>query len=486
MSEPKKVDRRKFIYAGLGAVALIAIGAAAYVAMNPPVVTQTVTTSTTSVITQPTTTVVTTTVPTTTVITTTPTKTPVGEVVIKTITQTGGLGDPSIPIFDAFNKRFAGTMKVEWMTEPFASLQDRIFTTLLTHSDEFHMIPYHTNFIGALGDHYEDLNMYLEKYKDDPQWRVNLSDFPEGLVKTQCIWKGKLIGLPFRIGSHACLFYRKDLYEQKGLKPPRTIEEYIENARKLNNPPNIYGGSVRGRAGQDIAEDFLSWLYAYGADIFNEDQTGTTPYPSKHSEVAEKIINGWIQMDKEGLLPPGWLNQSSIDQVTNMQQGLLAQMNEFTPRSLTVEDPKTSKVVGKVGYIRLLKDNPDTIGPPHAYGAGWQLGINKYVKSGDIKDACYKLIVWMTSWEMQYLAATQWANGPTRIDVMNNPDFLKKVPVASAHLDCLSVLKGISCAQYAESFKIISDELQLALTGKKPVSNAVEDMWKKIGALFQR
>ena len=46
-SEPKKVDRRKFIYAGLGAVALIAIGAAAYVAMNPPVVTQTVTTATT-------------------------------------------------------------------------------------------------------------------------------------------------------------------------------------------------------------------------------------------------------------------------------------------------------------------------------------------------------------------------------------------------------------------------------------------------------
>jgi len=67
MSEPKKVDRRKFIYAGLGAVALIAIGAAAYVAMNPPVVTQTVTTSTTV----PTTSVVTTTVPTTSVVTTT-------------------------------------------------------------------------------------------------------------------------------------------------------------------------------------------------------------------------------------------------------------------------------------------------------------------------------------------------------------------------------------------------------------------------------
>jgi len=71
MSEPKKIDRRKFIYAGLGAVALVAIGAATYVVMNPPVVT--VTKPTTSVVTTtvPTTSVVTTTVPTTSVVTTT-------------------------------------------------------------------------------------------------------------------------------------------------------------------------------------------------------------------------------------------------------------------------------------------------------------------------------------------------------------------------------------------------------------------------------
>jgi len=69
MSEPKKVDRRNFLYAGLGAVALIAVGAAAYVAMNPPVVTQTATSVVTTAV--PTTSVITTTVPTTSVVTTT-------------------------------------------------------------------------------------------------------------------------------------------------------------------------------------------------------------------------------------------------------------------------------------------------------------------------------------------------------------------------------------------------------------------------------
>jgi ABC-type glycerol-3-phosphate transport system substrate-binding protein len=49
MSEPKKVDRRKFIYAGLGAVALIAIGAATYFAMQGKGTTSSTTTSSTSV-----------------------------------------------------------------------------------------------------------------------------------------------------------------------------------------------------------------------------------------------------------------------------------------------------------------------------------------------------------------------------------------------------------------------------------------------------
>ncbi|MEM3714775.1 MAG: hypothetical protein QXF82_07505, partial [Nitrososphaeria archaeon] len=97
-SEPKKVDRRSFLYVGLGAVALIAIGAAAYFATKPPevvTVTQPTTTAVTTVVTttQPTTTVVTTTVPTTTVITTTPTTTtspttsPIRELQIYNITS---------------------------------------------------------------------------------------------------------------------------------------------------------------------------------------------------------------------------------------------------------------------------------------------------------------------------------------------------------------------------------------------------------------
>ncbi|MGC8911794.1 MAG: hypothetical protein ACP5K8_06945 [Nitrososphaeria archaeon] len=94
--EPKKVDRRSFLYAGLGAVALIAIGAAAYVAMNPPVVTQTVTTSTT--------------VPTTSVVTTT---SAVTTTTATTITTTTGVGRPKMQIL--YMSTYAPALN-DWLT----------------------------------------------------------------------------------------------------------------------------------------------------------------------------------------------------------------------------------------------------------------------------------------------------------------------------------------------------------------------------------
>jgi len=470
MSEEKKVSRRKWIkYAGAGVVVAAAAAGAGYYATQPkpavPTPTPTVTPTPTP--------------------TPTPTKTPVKEVLMRTITQTGGYGDPAIPIWNAFNKKYAGYMKVEWLSVPFATKQERLFTSLIARSDEFHLTPYLSPWLGALSVHYEDMSKYIEKFKDYPEWRVNLADFPEGLVKSFGTWKGKLVALPFRCGSHGVLFYRKDLYAKKGLEPPKTIDQYIENARKLNDPPNVYGASVRARAGQDVYEDFKAWLYTYGADILNEDQTGTTPYPSKHSQVAERILKAWIQMDQEKLLPPGWLGQAMADQVANMQQGILANMNEYSPRCLLIEDSKTSKVAGKVGYIRFLKDNPEAIGPQRAIGNSWNLAINKYIKDEETKDTVFKLIVWMTSFEMQFLAATQWANGPARVDVMEHPDYQKGVPVAAAHLDSMKIVKEWVVPQVPEAVKIISDEIHLALARKKTVEKAVEDIWMKVGALFR-
>ena len=405
-------------------------------------------------------------------------------VVIRTISQVGGYGDPAIPLMNAFNKRYGKYIKVEYETAPYASKVEKIMASLIAKTDAYHMVPIITYYVAGAAPHLEDFKEYVEKFKDDPDWSVDLSAFPEGLLGL-ATWKGKLLGLPFRTLSHQILFYRKDLYEKHGLSPPKTIDDYVENARALNNPPEMYGASIKGRSGADLFEEFMAWMFAHGADVLNKEQNGTTPYPSDHSDIAERIIETWIEMDKEGLFPPGWMNFSALDELANYQAGRVAQYVELSVKAPLVEDPAKSKAAGKTGYILFLKDNPETVAPQKAIGILWSLCINKYCKTQEQKDAAYKLAVHMTLYESQLLGATLWANGPTRSDVITSEEYKRFNKGAEAHLDALKILYNWVIPQAPEAQTIICEEIHAALTKAKSVKDAVRDMWSRVGALFK-
>jgi multiple sugar transport system substrate-binding protein len=60
---------------------------------------------------------------------------------------------------------------------------------------------------------------------------IKPEDFFSGPMET-CVWKGKTYGLPLNTCTKA-LFYRKDMLESVGVKPPKTWEELIDVAKKL-------------------------------------------------------------------------------------------------------------------------------------------------------------------------------------------------------------------------------------------------------------
>ncbi len=90
----------------------------------------------------------------------------------------------------------------------------------------------------------------------------------------------KLYGIPFSVGPKV-LFYNKKLFEAKGLKTPNelfkegnwTYEEMIKAAKAITDPS-------QGTYGVKLFYDWKNWkdaftdtIWAYGADIFNEDGT---------------------------------------------------------------------------------------------------------------------------------------------------------------------------------------------------------------------
>ena len=59
------------------------------------------------------------------------------------------------------------------------------------------------------------------------------------------------------------MLYRTDLMD----KAPETFEEMTEIAKKINNPPDIYGLGMSGKKYTELTE-FAYYLYGNGGDFF--------------------------------------------------------------------------------------------------------------------------------------------------------------------------------------------------------------------------
>ncbi len=267
MSEPKKVDRRNFIYAGLGAVALIAIGAAAYVAINPPVVTQTVITSTTV----PTTSVVTTTVPTTTVVTQ-PTTTVVTTTVPTTITlrvfhtwvETRPIYKPYMDQIEKYNKVAQG-VKVNSQFLDWTNLVPVVTAMIKAGVPPDSITP---------GDR-ETLKLASEGYLlplDELIPKELINGIPESFWNMHK-YEGKIYAVPTSYGSLGGIYYNKDMFEKAGIEPstiekPWSWDEFIEICKKLTKPDEgIYAYGARAAAtGYFIARHFTWFFFIEGVD----------------------------------------------------------------------------------------------------------------------------------------------------------------------------------------------------------------------------
>jgi multiple sugar transport system substrate-binding protein len=93
---------------------------------------------------------------------------------------------------------------------------------------------------------------------DDLMGEEFLSNFWESGIDAMSV-SGALYGMPYFLDPRG-LFYRKDLFDAKGLKAPETWADVREAAKALNDPPNMYGFGM-GVAGPSGSSD--DWWYAW-------------------------------------------------------------------------------------------------------------------------------------------------------------------------------------------------------------------------------
>jgi ABC-type glycerol-3-phosphate transport system substrate-binding protein len=241
---------------------------------------------------------------------------------------------------------------------------------------------------------------------------------------------GKPYGIPYD-GEATIQVYRQDVYDQLGLKPAETLDEYMSNAEKAHAPDKrLWGAALRGfkGAGQNMYI-YPSIFLAFGGKWFNADgkMTVNTPEAVAALEWYVKLLNTYA--------PSGVENWNWPDIADAFSQGTLGSYIDTHSSAAILANPEKSQVVGKAGFARWPK------GPSGRRVTSiwnWSFPINAALSSKD-KAATWLFIQWAASKEVQ--AATSYAFdgaykrfGANRTSVWNSEPYRKLLASAGEGL----------------------------------------------------
>src|SRR5258708_26919268 len=300
---------------------------------------------------------------------------------------------PLVPEF----RRLTG-VNVEYLILPEAEYFTKLVADLSQQRGEFSVImtgPMR-NWQYVPPDWILPLDDFLNNPKlTDMSW-FKLDDFYPALVAANR-WSGKtgggvgegsLYSIPVLEESYI-LAYRKDIFDQYNIKVPTTLEEMAEAARLVKKNAGIPGIVARGTPSvASMGTGFMSGLKAYTDGQRSEfDDKFNANFHDPRSVKFTETRSGMVRDNG----PPNWANMQWYDAMeafTAGQAGMIADADFFASN---YEDPKQSKVAGKVGYA-LIPSGPG--GKPYAGLLTWALRISKATKN---KEAAWLFVQWATA-----------------------------------------------------------------------------------------
>ncbi len=301
---------------------------------------------------------------------------------------------------------------------------------------------------------YVDLNKFLKDptmTAPDYQW----TDVAAGVRQAVSQSDGTVSALPVLVDPFLFM-YRKDLYAQTGIKPPKTLTEWEAQAQALHNPPTTYGFVARGLKNANAAS-FAAVIYAMGGEYLTKSGKSALDAP-----VWLKAVEWYAGMLRR-FAPPGVVNFNWYECSSAFQQAQVATYVEAASFAGPFEDKEKSKVAGRVGYA-VLPAGPAGQVPPFFTNA---LAVSPQSKS---QGAGYLFIQWASS--LQSAVKELLAGVPSvRAAAWNDPEAKAKARMpaewSAAYLESLKIGREglpeiVDVTQYRD---IIGLAIQKAIEG---------------------
>ncbi|HHV63339.1 MAG TPA: ABC transporter substrate-binding protein [Firmicutes bacterium] len=303
------------------------------------------------------------------------------------------------------------------------------------------------------------------------------ANYFKGAIETVS-YKGHQVGMPWYIDA-GMLYYRKDLLDKYGFKPPKTWDELIHQAQvilKGEKNPNLHGFIWQGRQAEVLVCDLVEFLGSDGAVL---DDKGNVVINNEAGLRAAQLMYDLIYKYK---ITPESVN--TYDEEPSRQvftSGNAIFLRNWSYVWNIAQDPKESKVVGKVGIAPI----PAFKGSKSASClGGYQFAVNKY--SEHPKEAA-ELAKFLSSPESQLYFAQKISFAPTRPAVYDNAKLAKQNPFLVSLKDVFvyATPRPIH-PRYPEISLILQSEFSKLLTNKQTPKQTVDAAAAKIKALLKK
>jgi len=318
------------------------------------------------------------------------------------------------------------------------------------------------------------------------------------IVKSLSGDDGKLYAVPF-YGESSFLMYRKDVFQAKGLKMPErpTWDQVADLAAKVDNAqPGMRGICLRGLPGWgELFAPLTTVVNTFGGTWFTKDWKPEVDSP-EFKQATNFYVNLVKQHGEAGAAQAGF-----TECLNAMSQSKVAMWYDATSAAGSLEDPKVSKVAGKVGYVYAPVQKTKSSGWLWA----WAWAMPKTTKNAD---TAAKFMLWASSKDYEKLVGQKlgWPRLPSgkRASTYQIPEY-KQAASAFGDITLKAIeeadptnpgvqprptvgVQYVAIPEFTDLATKISQDVSAAIAGRSTVDAALssgQQQAQKVAAKYQ-
>jgi multiple sugar transport system substrate-binding protein len=302
-------------------------------------------------------------------------------------------------------------------------------------------------------------------------------DLFRGAWRALSWYKGVKYGYPLAANT-MFVVYRKDLIENLSekqsfhgrygydLAPAQNWKQYKDIAEYFTRAnQGFYGTLIQGKRFPAVWFEWLNFAFSFGGGVMEKEYSweyGPIIINSPQTIAGTEYYNSLKKFS-----PPGYTNFTWNDAIGQMRDGHVFMCVIWSDALFHVIDPKTSSVIGKIGFAPLPAGKDGTV----AQVAGSSYFVSRYSKHP--KEA-FQFELWMLSRQNQIEQELAGGSSPRRS--VYEDARVHDLPYAPATAQSLGVARGMidTNSEAPQVGEIIETAISDVLAGRKATPNALD------------